>query len=491
MKEGKGQKVKGKSRNEARQRRRLLPFVLFLFTFPLLPAVASRAATKVYAKVDTETAIYPGEDFAYSIVVEGGRPSKIDISPLAAFNPRPTGSGTTMNMVNNRTTVAYSQNYVLTASDAGVMHLPVVTVVVDGQTYATDPVDVTISTPGKTDQMTLEFLVPEKQCYVGQPLVMTIKWVIACRVEDRSLMLDVPVFQSGDFYLEDVSEPAGASPGRQVAVQGVPVTVVESRQLIRGTEANTLSFSKVLIPKQAGHVRLEPLTASANLAVGREPGDFFNPYRYKFQRFSVQSKPIELDVRPLPETDKPPQFYGLVGQYTISASAAPVKVNVGDPITLTIRIGGNPFLKPVQWPALEQVPELAANFKIPAEKASPTLEAGAKVFTQTIRANSDKVTQIPAIRLAYFDPRGRLRRGQDGADQAGGCPVEGADERRCRGHGVGVRRDERCLARTGDSPGPVGELLWAPGAGKPGFLGPVPHRQSRSMPLCGRFRCWP
>ena len=53
----------------------------------------------------------------------------------------------------------------------------------------------------------------------------------------------------------------------------------------------------------------------------------------------------------MPEADKPAEFYGLVGQYTIAASAAPTKVNVGDPITLTIRIGGNPYLKPVQWPA--------------------------------------------------------------------------------------------------------------------------------------------
>jgi len=108
---------------------------------------------------------------------------------------------------------------------------------------------------------------------------------------------------------------------------------------------------------------------------------------------------------PLPETGKPPQFYGLVGQYTISASASPTKIGVGDPITLTVRIGGNPFLKPVQWPQLEQIPGLAENFKIPAEQASPAIENGAKIFTQTIRANNDRVAQIPAIPLAYFDPQ--------------------------------------------------------------------------------------
>ena len=43
------------------------------------------------------------------------------------------------------------------------------------------------------------------------------------------------------------------------------------------------------------------------------------------------------------------------------------------------------------------------NFKIPSQKASPTIENSSKVFTQTIRANNDKVTEIPSIPLVYFD----------------------------------------------------------------------------------------
>ena len=99
------------------------------------------------------------------------------------------------------------------------------------------------------------------------------------------------------------------------------------------------------------------------------------------------------------------EFYGLVGRYTISASATPTNVNVGDPITLTIKIGGSKYLKSVQWPELERVPELANNFKIPSQKASPTIENSFKVFTQTIRASNDKVTRIPPIPLASFDVR--------------------------------------------------------------------------------------
>jgi TPR repeat protein len=369
----------------------------------LLTAVASPAAVRVYAKVDAETTIYSGDEFVYSVVVEGAaRPSKIDISPLAPFHPRSAGSGTSMQTVNDRTTVSYSENYAITAGKAGTMHLPGVTVVVDGQTYTTNPVDVTVSPPGTTDRLSLELQVSEKQCYVGQPLVMTVKWTVTVRVQQG--VFDVPVFKSDDFYIEDVTESAGGLAREQTAIHGVPVTATEERQLIRGVEGAIISFRKILIPKRSGPIQLEPITVSANMLVGGgRTGDFFDPYRARFQRVSVQSNAVALDVRPLPETGKPPQFYGLVGRYTISASAAPAKVSVGDPITLTIRIGGNPFFKPIQWPALEQVPELAAHFKIPAEKASPVLEGGSKVFTQTIRANSDKVTQVPAIPLAYFD----------------------------------------------------------------------------------------
>jgi hypothetical protein len=58
----------------------------------------------------------------------------------------------------------------------------------------------------------------------------------------------------------------------------------------------------------------------------------------------------------------------------------------------------------VQWPALEQVKELAANFKMPTQKASPTITNGLKVFTQTIRPDNNHANVIPSIPLAYFDP---------------------------------------------------------------------------------------
>jgi len=357
---------------------------------------------RVRAVVNSETTIYPGDTFQYSVIVEGGsKPSKIDISPLKAFRPIPAGDGTSYQQFNDQVSITYSSNYQITATEVGTMHLPGVTVVVDGRTYTTNPVEVTVSKPGTTDRMTVEFSVAERKCYVGQPIVMTVRWIVSTRWQN--VAFSVPVFTSPDFLIEEVSSAGGAQ-AEQVVIDGVPTTVRGTRQNIQGVESEVYVFSKVLICQRVGRIHLDPVTVSANLAVGRvRTNSLLNPYVLDYRRMSVQSEAVELEVLPLPEEGRPAEFYGLVGKYTIEASAAPTKVSVGDPITLTIRVGGNPYLKPVRWPQLEQVPELAANFKVPAEWASPTIENGQKVFTQTIRANSDAVVQVPSIPLAYFD----------------------------------------------------------------------------------------
>lgn len=373
----------------------------------LLIAVAgvgqARAETRVYAKVDSQTTIYPGQRFTYSVVVEGGAtPSRIDIAPLAQFKPARTGSGQEMRQINGRMTVRYSENYLIPAVKPGTMILPSVTVVVDGKTYTTNLVEVTVAEPGTTDRLALEVTLSEQKCYVGQPVVMTVKWIVKAQVKEANF--NVPVFKGDDFYLEDASGPADAYAKTEATIHDVPVMISETREQIKGMEAAVISFRKILIPKRSGRITLDPVTVSADMATGRvRTNSVFNPIRTRYERFNVAADPLELEVLALPETGRPAVFYGLVGHYTIEAEAAPTEVSVGDPITLTVRVGGNPYLKPVQWPDLQAI--LGDDFKVPTEKASPIVEAGVKVFTQTIRANNDAVTGVPPIPLAYFDSR--------------------------------------------------------------------------------------
>ena len=364
-------------------------------TATLVITVAGAAELRVYANVDTSKDIYAGEQFNLQIIIDGyDQPGQVDLTPLSAYNPRSAGGGntsqTSISIINGRTTTnavrRYVMNYTLTAGQAGTIRIPALAVTVDGKSYKTNPVELNVAQPGTTDQLELETTLSQQQCYEGQAVVLTVKFYVYANVGDYQF--DIPALTNDAFYVEDRDATKQYKVNR------------------RNKEAILLTFSKVLIPKQAGDYDLGASSVSADVAVGRARSrnsfdDFFqNNVQYK--RFAVSAQPLKLSVLPLPQQDKPAWFYGLVGQYTISAAAAPTKASVGDPITLTIKIGGN-YLKPVQWPELEKIAGLSENFKMPSQKSSPTVENGFKIFTQTIRPANDKVTEIPSIPLAYFD----------------------------------------------------------------------------------------
>jgi hypothetical protein len=366
--------------------------------------VSSHAATqlRVTAQVNTQTVIYPGQTIAYSIVVaEGPSPESVDIGPISRYNPRQ--NGTERRNINGRRFSIV--NFLITTPQPGLVRLPGLNVTVSGKTYKTNPVEFTVSKPGTTDKLDLAVDVSDSNCYLGQPVLLTVKAYVETGSDAREIQFDLPVFTGGQFILEDPVITDGNAEAYRLSTD--LVVYVSQREVVRKRKRFTeVSFSKVLIPQEIGTIPLGTATLSAALAVGlkrsRDPFDMFGA-RKQYSRFMVSNEMAQLTVRPLPTQGQPRGFYGLVGQYTIEATATPTQVNVGDPITLTIRIGGNRFLKPVQWPKLSDIDELNQHFRIPTEKASPTVVDGYKQFVQTIRASSDKVTEIPALKLPYFD----------------------------------------------------------------------------------------
>ncbi|MBN2455576.1 MAG: BatD family protein [Sedimentisphaerales bacterium] len=354
---------------------------------------------QVFAQIDSQKDIYVGESFTYYIIIEGAdKQGQADLGPLQKYNPQSTGSRnqSSTQIINGKITqnITTIMTYALTADRPELIQLPSVTVTIDGKTYRTNPVTVNIIKPGTTDKLELDITLSEKQCYVGQPIVLTVKFYRYANIGDYQF--NIPVLNSDAFYIEEPDDTTSQTKQYRITKGG--------------RDAILFTFSKILIPKHAGKIDIKPASISAELVVGRSRSrdrffdDFFSSGK-QYKRFMVSSEPLSLDVLPLPEQGKPDGFYGLVGRYTISASAKPTTdVYMGDPITLTIKIAGSKYLKPVHWPELQQVPELAANFKMPSQKAAPAIDNGFKVFTQTIRPDNNKANVIPSIPLAYFDP---------------------------------------------------------------------------------------
>jgi len=142
------------------------------------------------------------------------------------------------------------------------------------------------------------------------------------------------------------------------------------------------------------------------LRLGRDRFSLFHDVRITRSRTLVAAaRRPDLLIKPIPTEGRPAFYTGAVGRFGFEVTAKPTNVRVGDPITLTLKIRGTGRLETLAPPPLARLPELTADFKVPDEELAGVVQGSTKIFTQSIRARSDRVRAIPAIPFAFFDPK--------------------------------------------------------------------------------------
>ena len=390
-----------------------------------VPASGAEPIT-VQAVVETDR-VYAGESFVYRVIVEGATPQvQPQLPALDAFEMAYEGgqdvSSHSITIVNGRRTETvieqYYFQYRLTVLSPGQHTIPAAALTIDGRTYRTEPIAITVVQPMEHQDFKLRLALEKEQVYVGEPVKLQLTWYLRQNV--RGFALSMPL--AGAFAAGDPVAPADAQQGllsgRYVAVPflGSEVLARRGQGTLNGEQFTTLTLEKVLIPRETGQFRIGPAAVELNVVTGRTPSrsifdDFFSgssifrnsPFsREETRKLVVPSNELNLEVLPLPEP-RPASFTGLVGAYSIETAAAPTEVNVGDPITLTIRIRGPEPLGNVPAPALHTQQSLVESFKVSDEPAAPVVQDGSAVFTQTVRALNDRVTAIPSLDLSFFD----------------------------------------------------------------------------------------
>ena len=412
---------------------RLVLLAAVLWAGPEALQWIARAQTFRVQGAVQKTEVFVGESFLFQIQIEGSdAPEKPDVSAIADFRVREMGgqqnSSQSMTIVNGRVDQVVRRGYVfsyrLTPKRAGTLPIPALTVSAEGQTARTAPIAIRVVPPVETDDFKLRLSLSERKAYVGQPVTLTVTWYVGKDV--REFSFDVPVLKDSRFQVAG-SDPkvtqAQAEKYVRVPLADGAVIGKKGRGTLDGRDYLTVSFERVLIPRQAGKIHLPQAAATCQAQSGRGQrrrgvlDDFFSEDFFRLRSRAVYETAVApsnrptLEVLDLPARGRPPGFSGLVGKYSIAAEAAPTEVNVGDPITVTVKISGPRYLANVDLPALRSQPALARHFKVPSERSPGTIRGRAKVFTQTLRARRADVDRIPPIELSYFDVEGgRYRR---------------------------------------------------------------------------------
>ncbi|HEX5061369.1 MAG TPA: BatD family protein [Kofleriaceae bacterium] len=281
---------------------------------------------------------------------------------------------------------------------AGRVRVPAVTVVQGSKRVTTQAGDLDAEAVPTTDDMKIELALPDRTVFVGETIEATLIWRF--RTEPESQTFSVPLMSMDEFI---ISAPPATDPRRALSLPA------GSKELkLPYDVADDGAFKKVTVrfyvaPKKPGKLEVPGPTVVAALAVGRR--DFFGNAPTRMFRTSGAAKTLE--VKPLPETDKPPGFAGAVGsQFSIAVATSRSVVQLGEPVELTITVKSNQRLDTLSLGHLDAPGGLPKDkFTVPAE--APTGELADDGLSKTFKVTAQvtgPATEIPAIAFSYFDP---------------------------------------------------------------------------------------
>jgi len=341
--------------------------------------------------------VLPEVDWAERV----GGPSRRSQSQLTSINGR---------MRQRRMTIL---SYDYLALEPGRYTFPPVALTVDGSTFRSPAIPVSVTKAEGGELVHAEITAERNTLYLGEPLKLTLRiWIK--RFVDRELgeVLDdrqVSGFLNLDRsswgpFAEALSETVGRR-GRALNGREVMRTGEDGQQQVY----YLYELTATQWPKQTGTIEIDPVRLLVEYPTELGRNELFNRlYIVDQQSVVTKADAPTVEVLAPPAQGRPDVFAGAVGRFSLTVSASPKRVAVGDPITLTLIVtdetDGRARLEMLQPPPLLKVDALSDEFRVPSEPLTGVVQGRSKVFRQTIRARRDGVDSIPSIPFAYFDP---------------------------------------------------------------------------------------
>ena len=311
-------------------------------------------------------------------------------------------------IVNFQVTQSIVYTYQIVPKRAGQLVIPPIEIATAGGPRQTSPKTLDIIKADSTGLVFVEVHGGRESLYLGESLDLTLEIWIKPFVDRRNNFGNT-VDMEGTIDFRNSTWGPFAEVLKTLRQGQVPVRRAKHASS-EGSEQQdyyVYSFKRTLWPEKAGRLELGDVSILVQypLQVDRTRS-FFSFDDSQVTRARPLSVPATVDpitVKAPPAEGQPPGYNGAVGRFEFSVSAKPTEVHVGDPITLTMALTGTGRLDLLQPPKLEEIPPLVENFKIPDEILAGSVEGNVKRFTQTLRARTDTVKEIPSIPFSYFD----------------------------------------------------------------------------------------
>lgn len=248
--------------------------------------------------------------------------------------------------------------------------------------------------------------VSKTSCYVGEPIVASYK--LYTRLRSESTITDAPSFNG--FSVSDLDVNNNNSSGNEK---------------YNGRDYNVYTLRKVqLYPLQPGTITLDPVVSDNKVTfikadyASAQSGDMFFDMMQNFadatapadavvqQHVTLKSKPVEITVKPLPLENKPEDFKGAVGNFTIVSSLQKNNITTDDAGNLKLIINGAGNIQLINAPKItwpQGMDGYDAKITDGIDKFAVPMK-GSKIFTYPFTASAAGDYTIPPVSFSYFDP---------------------------------------------------------------------------------------
>ena len=377
---------------------------VLLSTFALFLALAVSAAAdiQIAASLDRQQ-IALNEQAVLNVTITGNTSSLPDPQMPALPKFRIDNAGTSQNYswVNGQTTASVTHRYVLTPQEVGQFTIPSIQVSAGGQTAAAASLSLEVvkgnaaalppgaaPTPAhataNAPSLFITATVDKAAVFVGEPVTLSF------RLYRQIPLLSQPQYQppsTAGFWLEDLP------PQRNY------------RTNVKGATYDATEVKTALFPTGPGKATIGP--AALRVAIQNfsgDPGDLFSNFFGGAQEKVLQTEPITVTVKSLPDP-KPSGFKGAVGHYDLSASLDKTSTSVGQPVTLTVTVSGEGNIKSLPDIAVPTI----TNVRVFDTTAATNIDkkeyrvSGSKVFKTILVPQVSGNVQVPSVSFVYFD----------------------------------------------------------------------------------------
>lgn len=387
----------------------------------LLTVMFSVAASGQQKKLETiaPPIVEAGKTFNVEYRI-AAQPQRIIDPTFTDFTLVGTGSSTSMSGSPGKMETVSIFTYVLVAHGAGKFTIPAASVVVDGETYTSQPKPIEVvgqgtavpqgqqgaasqggagqsaTTSGGGDDLFLRAVPDKTTVYRGEPVRVRFKLYSRIRNLGSEGGGKIPSFNG---FWQQSLDVSNYQPQTESYNSSVYSTFIVAEYLLYPTQSGTLTIDPLTMNMLVREVQRQPSRSIWDDLNGGFP-------EVKETKRPVSSPAVPITVKELP-ANAPAGFSGAVGNFTMTSDVTQEAMPVNSAATYKIKITGTGNIPLIQAPKME----MPTSFEVHNSKMSEDTRitqagiAGSRTFEYPFIARAEGDYRIEPVPFSYFNPQ--------------------------------------------------------------------------------------